>query len=63
MKLEYEHAMAKLDNAETTLKLKVEKENKTLVKKYQESKEKNSELVCNYVAMQALSAIINIICK
>ena len=41
--------MAKLDNAETTLKLKVEKENKTLVKKYQESKEKNSELV--YVTM------------
>ena len=50
MKSEYKHAMAKLDDAETTLKLKVpvlENENKTLVKKYQQIKEKNFELVCN----------------
>ena len=47
----YKCIMSKLDNAETTLKLKVpklENEYKTLVKKYQEIKEKNSELVCNY---------------
>ena len=50
---EYKYVMSKLDNAETTLKLKVpklENENKALVKKYQEIKEKYSELVCNYHA-------------
>ena len=44
--------MAKVDNAETTLKLKVpvlENDYKTLVRKYQEVKEKNSKLVFNYV--------------
>ena len=49
---DYKYAMSKWDNAETTLKLKVtklENENKILVKKYQEIKEKNSELVCNYI--------------
>ena len=49
---DYKYAMSKWDNAETTLKLKVpklENEYKILVKKYQEIKEKNSELVCNYI--------------
>lgn len=50
LKSEYKHVLAKLNDVETSLKLKIsvlENETKVLVKKNEKIKGTNSELVCN----------------